>query len=122
MIYQVDRAEAIDGDLEAIFDFLFDAALRFGEDRETAFYRAAARLNEIDTAMEALGKAPHQGSLRADIATGLRSVTKGRAIFYFDLDDAAQRLRVLAVFFGGQDHQRRMLLRALKPDQDLTTP
>ncbi|ATF20224.1 type II toxin-antitoxin system RelE/ParE family toxin [Phaeobacter gallaeciensis] len=117
MIYRVDRAEAIDRDLEAIFDFLFEAAISFGEDTETAFERAATRLAEIDDAMEALGHAPHQGMLRPEIAPGLRSVTKGRAIFYFDLDETDQQLRVLAVFFGGQDHQRRMLLRALGHDE-----
>ncbi|AXT37015.1 type II toxin-antitoxin system RelE/ParE family toxin (plasmid) [Phaeobacter sp. LSS9] len=117
MIYRVDRAEAIDRDLEAIFDFLFEAAISFGEDAETAFERAATRLTVIDDAIEALGQAPHQGTLRTDIAPGLRSVTKGRAIFYFDLNDADHQLRVLAVFFGGQDHQRRMLLRALGHDE-----
>lgn len=113
MIYRVERAAATDHDLEAIFDFLFAAALDFGEDETTAFARAAARITAIEDAMEALGQVPHQGTLRPEIAPGLRSVTKGRAVFYFDLDEDARRLRVLAVFFGGQDHQRRMLLRAL---------
>ncbi|GLO72396.1 hypothetical protein MACH17_39130 [Phaeobacter inhibens] len=117
MIYRVDRAEAIDRDLEAIFDFLFEAAISFGENTETAFERAATRLAEIDDAIDTLGRAPHQGTLRTDIAPGLRSVTKGRAIFYFDLNEADQQLRVLAVFFGGQNHQRRMLLRALGHDE-----
>lgn len=117
MAYRVERAVATDRDLEAIFDFLFEAALEFGEDEATAFERAAARVTAIEDAMEALGRAPHQGTLRPEIAAGLRSVTKGRAVFYFDLDETAHVLRVLAVFFGGQDHQRRMLLRALsKPE------
>ncbi|MEK0165582.1 type II toxin-antitoxin system RelE/ParE family toxin [Phaeobacter sp. A36a-5a] len=122
MVFRVDRAEAIDQDLDAIFDFLFDAAIGFGEDPDTAFSRAAARLNEIDAAIEALGNAPHQGTLRSDIAPGLRSVTKGRTILYFDLNEAEQQLRVLAVFFGGQDHQRRMLLRALGDEQTNPMP
>ncbi|MFS4583432.1 type II toxin-antitoxin system RelE/ParE family toxin [Phaeobacter sp. C3_T13_0] len=122
MVYRIDRAEAIDHDLEAIFDFLFDTAIGFGDDKETAISRAAKRLNEIEDAIEALGRAPHQGTLHAEIATGLRSVTKGRAIFYFDLNEAEQCLRVLAVFFGGQDHQRRMLLRALNHDREKLTP
>ncbi|MEQ1616787.1 MAG: hypothetical protein ABL883_00400 [Terricaulis sp.] len=44
---------------------------------------------------------------------GLRSDTKDRAISYFTVDDDARLVRVLAVFFGGQDHQREMLKRLL---------
>ncbi len=36
-----------------------------------------------------------------------------RAIFYFDADDDRRMVRVLAVFFGGQDHRRGMLTRLL---------
>ena len=64
---------------------------------------------------EALGpKSPHQGTLRTKMVPGLRSVTKDRAIFYFTVDDEARLVRVLAVFFGGQDHQREMLKRLRK--------
>ena len=63
--------------------------------------------------MEALGRAPHQGTLRPELLPGLRGVTKDRAVFYFATDDEAEVVRVLAVFFGGQDHQRRMLLRVM---------
>ena len=45
---------------------------------------------------------------------GLRSVTKDRAIFYFTIDEGKHVVRVLAVFFGGQDHQREMLKRMLE--------
>lgn len=113
MAYRVIRSEESDRDLEAIFDFLFEAALGFGEDDATAFQRASSRILEIEDAMIALGDTPHQGTLRADISDDLRSVTKGRAIFYFDVDDSSRLIRVLAVFFGGQDHQTRMLLRLL---------
>ena len=113
MAYEVERSEASDRDLGTIFDFLFEAALGFGEDDATAFDRASSRILEIENAMEALGDVPHQGTLRPEISDGLRSVTKGRAIFYFDVDDTMHLVRVLAIFFGGQDHQRRMLLRLL---------
>lgn len=113
MRYSLLRAEACARDLDLIFDFLFEAALQFGEDPPAAFERAAARIRAIETAMEALAELPHQGTRLDDVLPGLRQVTKGRAIFYFDLDDSARSLRVLAVFYGGQDHQRRMLLRLL---------
>ncbi len=113
MAYEVLRSEASDRDLEAIFDFLFDAALGFGESPADAYNRAAVRIEAIESAIEALGAAPHQGTLRPDLLPGLRSVTKERAILYFDVDDEARRVRVLAIFFGGQDHRRAMLLRLL---------
>ena len=113
MAYRVERSDASDRDLEAIFDFLHEAALSFGEDPEEAYARAATRIRAIEDAMEALGKAPHQGTLRPELLAGLRSVTKGRAVFYFEVDDEAAAVRVVAVFFGEQDHQRRMLLRVM---------
>ena len=113
MAYRVERTKASDRDLELLFDFLFQAAREFGESLEGAFDRAAARVAATEDAMESLGKAPHQGTLRPELLVGLRSVTKDRAIFYFIVDDESEVLRILAVFFGGQDHQRLMLLRLL---------
>jgi len=65
--------------------------------------------------MASLADLPHQGTLHPKVMPGLRSVTKNRANFYFTVDDEAQIVRVLAVFFGGQDHQRAMLVRLSKP-------
>ena len=113
MGWRVERAEETDRDLAAIFDFLFDAALGLGESPEEAFDRAARRIAAIEAAMLGLGRAPHQGTLDSDLLPGLRHVTKDRAIFYFDLDEPARRVRVLAVFFGGQEHRRAMLIRLL---------
>ncbi len=119
MAYSVERSEASDRDFEAIFDFLFEAALGFGEDEATAYQRASTRILEIEAAMAALGDVPHQGTLHPEFSDGLRSVTKGRAIFYFDVDESEQLVRFLAIFFGGQDHQRRMLMRLLSSTERL---
>ena len=113
MKYAVERALDIDRDLAAIFDFLIESYQMFGEDPDTAIERAAARVRSIETAMLSLGDAPHQGTLRPELLPGLRSVTKNRAVFYFDVDDDRRVVRVLAVLFGGQDHQRQMLKRLL---------
>ena len=115
MRYTLLRAEAVARDLELIFEFLYEAALQFGEDSPAAFDRAAARIRAIEEAMEALAEVPHQGTLRDDLLPGLRQVTKGRAVFYFDVDDSARSLTVLAIFYGGQDHHRHMLVRLLTP-------
>lgn len=113
MKYAVERAHDTDRDLAAIFDFLIESYAAFGEDPDSAVESAATRLRRIETAMLSLGDAPHQGTLRPELLPGLRSVTKNRAVFYFDVDDDRRVVRVLAVFFAGQDHRRLMLKRLL---------
>lgn len=113
MRHRVIRSPAAERDLDATFDFLFDSHLRLGDDADSAFERAAGRVRGIHEALDLLGRTPQQGTLRPEIRPGLRSVTKDRAIFYFELDDEKREVRVLAVFFGGQDHQRAMLRRVM---------
>jgi plasmid stabilization system protein ParE len=113
MSFRVERSIETDKDLAIIFDFLVQSYLDFGDAKDEALERAAARIEDIEAAMLSLGAAPHQGTLRSDLLAGLRSVTKKRAIFYFDVDDEERLIRVLAVFFGSQDHQRAMLRRLL---------
>ena len=71
------------------------------------------RVTQMENAMEALVELPHQGTLHSDWMPRLRSVTKGRAVCYFTVDDD---VRVLAVFFGGQDHHQLMLKRIIHGD------
>lgn len=63
--------------------------------------------------MEGLGRLPLQGALRPQPGAGVRNVTKGRVVCYFDVEEAQARARVLAVFLGEQDHEARILLRLL---------
>ena len=111
MKYRVERREETQRDLGLIFDFLASSYLQFGEDIDESAGRARARLKKIDATMDALGRAPHQGTLHNELLPGLRSVTKDDAIFYFDVDDEQRVVTVLAVFFGGQDHKNHMLKR-----------
>ncbi len=114
MGYEVVRGDGVDQDLDLIFDFLIAAAEQFGVDERSAFELAERRLSDIERAMHTLGQAPHQGTLRPHLGHGIRNVTKSRAVFYFDLDEGRKILRILAVFFGGQDHDSRILLRLLQ--------
>lgn len=111
--FQVERATDIDRDLALIFDFLYDTHRSFGYDADEASALAAKRVRQIERDLAALGRAPHQGTEQPHLVPGLREVTKDRAIFYFVVDDPSRTLRVLAVFFGGQDHQLHMLHRLL---------
>lgn len=93
MRYDVERSSDNDRDLAAIFDLLTKSHLEFGSDRESALDAAAARVRAIETAMLSLGKTPHEGTLRPELLPGLRSVTKERAISYFDVDDDRRVVR-----------------------------
>lgn len=104
-------AESCSRDLDQIFDHLMDSYIQFGDNPETAFERASSRLDDIVEDISALGSVPHQGTLQPHVLPRLRRVTKNRAVVYFDVDDDQARVEVLAVFFGGQDHQQHMIKR-----------
>jgi plasmid stabilization system protein ParE len=116
MKYKVTTTSVADRDLDSLFDYLYGTHLRFGHNRTRAFALAAKRLETVKRDLRSLGNAPHQGTLRPHLMAGLRNVTKDRAIFYFLVDEDARELRVLAVFFGGQEHQRAMLKRLLSEE------
>lgn len=109
MAWRIERAETAIRDLDAVFDYLVEASLSFGEDLARAVDRATDRVVEIENDMFALKHAPFQGA--TDPVSGLRHVTKGRAVLYFDLHQEAELIRIVAVFFGGQDHVAHMARR-----------
>ncbi|MBK8457354.1 MAG: type II toxin-antitoxin system RelE/ParE family toxin [Phyllobacteriaceae bacterium] len=114
--FTVVRSAAAGRDLDRVLDHLIDAHVGFGDLAEDAQRRAERHLEAIHEAMERLGQAPFQGTLRSDLLPGIRQVTKDKAIYYFTVDEPNERINVLAIFFGGQDHQRRMLTRLLGGD------
>jgi plasmid stabilization system protein ParE len=111
MAYKVLRSKDTQRDLALIFDHLVDSHIALGEQTRSAFERASHRTEKIENDMLLLGKAPFQGTLRPELMPGLRNVTKDKAIFYFTVHEDLEEVRVLAVFFGGQDHVRKMLMR-----------
>lgn len=111
MAYEVILSDEADHDLELIFDHLLESYLTFGEPLQDAFDRAGKRLATVKGDMKALSLAPYQGTLRSELRSNLRHVTKRQAVFYFEIDEAHRNIHILAVFYGGQDHQRRMITR-----------
>ena len=109
--YRVERSVETDRDIRAIYRFLVESYCGFGEPLDVAENHARNRIIDIEQSVLSLGRAPHQGTRRPDLLPDLRSVTKNRAILYFTVDDDQKQVRVLAIFFGGQDHQRAMLIR-----------
>jgi plasmid stabilization system protein ParE len=112
--YSVEFAAEVERDFELIFDFLEESYRGFGESAEDAIVHAAARVEAIRATAARLGIAPHRGTRHPEMMPNLRHVTIDQAIYWFLVDEDALIVRVLAIFFGGQDHIRRMLARLLQ--------
>jgi toxin ParE1/3/4 len=112
--FRIEFSAAAERDFGLIFDHLVASYRGFGESPEAAFAHAETRIRAIRKTADRLATGPHRGVLHPDILPGLRHLTLDRAVYWFDVDDAARRVRVLAVFFGGQDHRRHMLRRLLE--------
>lgn len=111
MAYRVLRAQAVTADLARIHEHLVDSYRNLGDGSLQAFDSADARIRKIEEAMTRLGALPHQGTLCENILPRLRRVTMDMAILYFIVDDEDLEVRVLAVFFSGQDHLRHIVER-----------
>jgi len=112
--YRVEFAAGVERDLELIFDFLEESYRGFGENTEDAITHAGTRVEAIRATAAKLGKTPHRGTMHPEIMPDLRHVTIDQAIYWFLIDEKVLIVRVLAVFFGSQDHVRQMLARLLR--------
>lgn len=109
----VFAAEAIN-DLRLISDHLIQAYQGFGEPPAEAHFHAAARIDAIISAAERLATAPLRGESHDDLLPGLRHLALDRAVYWFRPRPQQREIQVLAIVFGGQDHQRHMLVRLLQ--------
>jgi len=113
MRFAIEFSADAERDFDLIFDHLFESYVTFGEDTEEALNHAARRVMVIRKAANRLASFPIRGTARDDILPGIRFLAIARAIYWFDVDQTACKVRILAVFFGGQDHIRHMLVRLL---------
>ena len=112
--WSVVFAAAAEDDLSLIEAHLAGSYEEFGESPRDAARHAEARIDAIITAAERLASAPFRGETHDDWLPGLRHLALDRAIYWFRVDGQSRQIQVLAVFFGGQDHQRHMLVRLLQ--------
>lgn len=113
-LWTVVFSNAAADDLDLIEAHLSAAYRSFGESPNEAAIHAAARIEAILVAAERLATAPFRGQARDDLLPGLRHLTLDGAVYWFITDEVALQVQVLAMFFGGQDHQRHMLVRLLQ--------
>ena len=115
MRFRIEFSAEAERDFALIFDHLFESYLGFGESVETALDHSEARIRQIRQEADRLAAVPFRGEIHVDLLSGLRHLTIDRAIYWFDVNEAEQRVRILAIFFGGQDRVRQMLTRLLTP-------
>jgi toxin ParE1/3/4 len=115
MRFRIEFSAEAELDVALIFDHLFESYRAFGETVEEALDRSENRIRAIRSQADRLADAPHRGERQDGLIPGLRHLTLERAIFWFEVSEAEQRVRILAIFYGGQDHVRHMLTRLLQP-------
>lgn len=95
MTYRIRYHPLVARDLDAIARWILDYA---GPDI------AARKLAEIEAAIATLKDTPHKGSLRTEIAPGLRAIPAGRkAVIAFVVDNDAAEVLIYAITYGGAD-------------------
>ena len=104
MTYRIRLHPLVARDLDAIAHWILDYA---GPDA------AARKLGEIEAAIATLKATPHKGSLRDEIAPGLRAIPAGRkAVIAFVVDDDQREVLIYAVTYGGADWTMRSSARS----------
>jgi plasmid stabilization system protein ParE len=117
-MFTIEYSVESEFDFELILDHLIERYTSFGESPREAFARASQRVRALRLAFGRLSTFPLRGTNRSDVLPGARSIEIDRAVFWFAVDEGSMKVTVLAVFFGGQDHVRHMLLRQLASQQD----
>ena len=106
--YSVRRAAGVTRDLGLIAEHLAGVYRSLGEDPEEAEDQAAARIDDALAYMRSFAGHPYRGTEHPRIRPGLRTVTSRGFVFYFEIDEPAAEVRILAVFFGAADHLRQI--------------
>jgi len=113
MAWTLEVSAAAEHDIDLLFHHLADSYVAFGEPRAVAAARAVERVGAILDQADRIATAPYRGTPHDDMLPGLRHLTLKRAIYWYRLQERSETVQLLAIFYGGQDHVRQMLLRLL---------
>ncbi|GES49080.1 plasmid stabilization protein [Rhizobium sp. NBRC 114257] len=113
-MWSLEYSRDADLDFELTFDHLFAAYLDLGDSSGEALERAASRIRELRRESDRLVETSYIGTLRSDIYPGIRFLPRDKAAVWFLPIEERKTIVVAAIFFGGQDHIRRMLARMLQ--------
>ena len=103
MSYLIRFHPGVAGDLDAIARWIVEHAGPEAAERH---------LGEIEAVLASLRDTPHKGSIRDEIAPGLRAIPAGRrAVVAFVVDDTAREVLFYAVSYAGADWITRTTAR-----------
>jgi plasmid stabilization system protein ParE len=54
---------------------------------------------------------PRGGTVHPELRDGVRHVTAEHFVYYFEIDDRLAEVKILTVFFGGEDHSEQIAER-----------
>ena len=97
MPYRVVFAPEASDQLEELFLYI---------DERSSLAIAESYTGAVVATCEGLALFPLRGVAREDIRPGLRLTHhKGRTVIAYAVDEGAQTVSILGVFYGGQDHE-----------------
>ena len=100
MTYRIRFHPLVSRDLRVAAQWVLDYAGPIAADRT---------LTEIERTIASLARTPHTGSIRNEIASGLRAIPAGRkAVVAFTVDDKACEVLIHAVTYAGADWVARI--------------
>lgn len=101
--YKILRHPEVERDLFDILDLVAEYS-----GAETALRKLA----DIEATVQALARTPHNGTIRDDIAPGLRAIPAGRkAVVCFVVDDDCREVRIVAIGYAGREWGLRVRSR-----------
>ena len=100
MSYSVVFAPEASDQLEALFLYIAEHSSLVIAERYT---------DAVVATCEGLALFPHRGVAREDLRPGLRLTHhKGRTVIAYAVDDDAQTVSIVGVFYGGQNHEEAL--------------
>jgi toxin ParE1/3/4 len=103
MSYRIRFHPAVADDLASIAELIADYAGQGAAER---------RLSEIEAVINSLADTPLKGSVRSEIAPGLRAIPAGRkAVIAFTVNEAEREVLVHVISYAGSDWIARSTAR-----------
>jgi toxin ParE1/3/4 len=102
--YAVQRAANVAADISRIRKHLIRSYQEFGDTRTVATERANSRIREAFDYMQTFATHPHRGTVHPELRDSVRHVTDRQFVYYFEVEDQLAEVRIISVFFGGEDH------------------
>ncbi len=113
--YKLVFAKSALGDFDRIAEHLFRSYVYFGDTPHRAFDRTEFRISELRNFIRKLESTPHRGTIRNDLMVELRILPDRRqAAIAFKVDDQKRTVKVLRIFYGGEDYDA--VMRGMESD------